>query len=118
MTIDDLINELEQARDTLGGDAEVRVAYQRNYPLRGTVDAVTYADTDDPYAEGQRAAGQDKDASRVWIAVGSAPYDENPYGPAWAWTGEFPEDEDCCPACGAAPGESHGCTLAERSTAS
>lgn len=44
----------------------------------------------------------------LWIAVGSAPYAENPYGPAWAWTGEYP-GEDLCPACGSdAPGGEYG----------
>lgn len=91
MTIDDLIAELEDARENLGGDAEVRVAYQENYPLRGTVARVTVPEDEDPYDEGERAVGQDADGGMVWIAVGSAPYDENPYGPRWAWTG----DRDC-----------------------
>ncbi len=84
-TIDDLIAELEEARETLGGDAEVRVAYQPNWPLRGTIARVTVAEFDDPYAEGETAPGQEKDGKLLWIAVGSAPYDENPYGPRWAW---------------------------------
>jgi len=88
MTIDEMIRELEDAREDLGGDAQVRIAYQPSYPLRGTVDRITVpesADPDDLYDEGQQAAMQDKDGTFVWIAVGSAPYDENPYGPRWAW---------------------------------
>ena len=46
-------------------------------------------DADHLYSEGERAAKQDEDGTFVWLAVGSAPYDENPYGPRWAWTGEF-----------------------------
>lgn len=26
-----------------------------------------------------------EDGKMLWLAVGSAPYDENPYGPRWAW---------------------------------
>lgn len=85
VTIDDLIAQLEEARDTLGGQAPVRVAYQENYPLRGTVAAVTVPEGDDPYGDGESAPGQDGDAGMVWLAVGTAPYDENPYGPKWAW---------------------------------
>lgn len=44
MTIDELIEELENARDDLGGHAEVRIAYQQNYPLRGTIARVTAPD--------------------------------------------------------------------------
>lgn len=106
MTLDELIQELESAREDLGGDAEVRIAYQENYPLRGTVARVTVPEMDDPYSDGESATGQEKDGSMVWIAVCSAPYDENPYGPAWAWTGEFPEDEL---DCGHAPDERGRC---------
>jgi hypothetical protein len=95
MTIDDLISELEQARDELGGHAEVRVAYQQNYPLRGTIARMTVPDVENPYDEGTAAPGQDGDAHMAWLAVGSAPYDENPYGPEWAWTGEYPAPEGC-----------------------
>jgi hypothetical protein len=91
MTIDELIAELEDARETLGGQASVRIAYQQNYPLRGTVAAVTVPD-DEPYSDDDSAPGQDDDAQMCWIAVGAAPYDENPYGPAWAWTGEYDSD--------------------------
>lgn len=94
-TIDDLISELEEAREQLGGHAQVRIAYQQSYPLRGTIARVTVPDTEDPYDEGTRASGQDDDGHMCWIAVGSAPYSENPYGPAWAWTGEFPQAERC-----------------------
>ncbi len=87
MTLDEMISELEDAREDLGGDAEVRVAYQPNYPLRGTVAAVTVPDTDDPYSEGEAAPGQEHDGHMAWIAVGPVYGDENPYGPEWAWGG-------------------------------
>jgi hypothetical protein len=85
MTIDQLIEELEAARDDLGGNAEVRIAYQENWPLRGAVAAVTLP-SEAPYDEDEDAPGQDADDKMAWIAVGSAPYDENPYAPRWAWT--------------------------------
>ena len=37
MTIDDLIERLEDYRDELGGDAEVRLMTQQNWPFENTV---------------------------------------------------------------------------------
>ena len=88
MTIDELIEELESARDDLGGDAEIRIAYQPGWPLRATVASVTVPPSGDPdelYGEDDRTAKQDNDGHVLWIAAGNAPYDENPYAPRWAW---------------------------------
>ena len=41
MTLDQLIEELEDAREDLGGDAEVRIAYQPNWPIWATLRYVT-----------------------------------------------------------------------------
>lgn len=89
MTIDELIEMASDARDQLGGDAEVRIAYQPNYPLRGDLVAVTVPE-EDPYDEGECAAGQENDERMLWLAAGAVSYGENPYGPAWAW----PKDGD------------------------
>jgi hypothetical protein len=86
MTIDQLIEAAQEAREELGGDAEIRVAYQSNYPIRGILQAVTVPQ-EDPYPEDESAAGQEDDGLMLWLAVGPAPYHENPYGPAWAWEG-------------------------------
>jgi hypothetical protein len=94
-TIDEMIAELEEAREDLGGDAEVRVAWQQQYPLRGTVERVTVPngpDPDDNYDEGESAAGQENDGKFLWLAAGTVDYNENPYGPKWAW-GQDSEDE-------------------------
>ena len=37
MTIDDLIERLEDYRDELGGDTEVRLMTQQNWPFENTV---------------------------------------------------------------------------------
>lgn len=84
MTIDDLIEELQEARDRLSGDAEVRLCWQPEYPIRGTIEAVTVPD-DDPCDEDEYAAGQESDAKMLWLAAGAVGYNENPYGPVWAW---------------------------------
>jgi hypothetical protein len=87
MTIDQLIEAAQEACEELGGDAGVRIAYQQNYPLRGTLQAVTVPESDDPYEEGGMAAGQENDSRMLWLAVGSVEYGENPYGPESAWNG-------------------------------
>jgi hypothetical protein len=48
MTVDELIQDLEEARDELGGDAEIRVAYQPSWPLRTTIARVTIPQDDRP----------------------------------------------------------------------
>jgi hypothetical protein len=85
MTIDELIEMAEDARVELGGDAEVRVAYQRNYPIRGTVEKITIPQSEEPYATNEQAAGQENDGRMLWIAVGAVSDGENSYGPSWAW---------------------------------
>lgn len=37
MTIDDLIDRLEEYRDDLGGDAEVRLMTQQNWPFENEI---------------------------------------------------------------------------------
>ncbi len=88
MTIDELIQKLEEAKDMApnGGETEVRVAYQPNYPIAGTVQAISLAE---PFDEDGNDADLDMSPeshdSKLWIGVGSMPYRENPYAPGWAW---------------------------------
>lgn len=94
MTIDQLIAALEEAREMAprGGDTEVRVAYQPNYPIAGTIQAVSVADPydlDDEAIEAgvtERELDLDGHDGKLWIGVGSMPYNENPYGPQFAWS--------------------------------
>jgi hypothetical protein len=90
MTVDELIQDLEEARDELGGDAEIRVAYQPSWPLRTTIARVTIPQDDRPGDDEDEIAEVDeKDAGFCWIALTEGqPYDENPYAPKWAWEGE------------------------------
>lgn len=87
MTIDQVIEQLSEARDVLGGEADVRAAFQPSWPMRGTISYVTVANSDDPYGDGETAPGQENDTKMVWLALGSVDYGENPYGPRWAWQG-------------------------------
>lgn len=88
MTIEELIDRLESARDMLGADAQVRVTWQRDYPIRGAVAQVTVP-PEEPYAEDEQAAGQERDHLTVWLAIDPVEPPENPYGPRWAWSGRI-----------------------------
>jgi hypothetical protein len=70
MTIDQLIERLEEYRDLIGGDAEVRLMTQQNWPFENTITGVCsgedindLADEDDPDDDG------DVDADAVLYIV-------------------------------------------------
>lgn len=90
MTIDELIELARDAREDLGGDAQIRIAYQLGYPLRAALSYVTVPSSTCPadlYGTDETAAGQENDGTFLWLATGDLPDGENPYGPEWAWPG-------------------------------
>ena len=92
MTIDELIELAAEAREDLGGNAQVRIAYQPGYPLRATLSCVTIPFSADPaglYSPDDTAAGQQDDGTFMWLATGDLPDRENPYAPGWAWLGSY-----------------------------
>ena len=92
MTIDELIELATEAREDLGGDAQVRIAYQPGYPLRAALGFVTIpysTDPDELYGPDEQAAGQQHDGTFLWLAAGDLPDQENPYAPGWAWLGSY-----------------------------
>jgi hypothetical protein len=92
MTIDELIELATEAREDLGGDAQVRIAYQPGYSLRAALSCVTIPYSTDPadlYGPDEAAAGQENDGTFLWLATGDLPDWENPYAPAWAWLGSY-----------------------------
>ena len=92
MTIDELIELASEAREDLGGDAEVRIASQPGWPLRAALACVTIPHSTDPsdlYGPDETAAGQEKDGTFLWLATGDLPDGENPYAPEWAWRDSY-----------------------------
>ncbi len=70
MTIDELIELAENAREDLGGDAQVRIAYQPGYPRRAALCCVTVPPSTDPsdlYGPDKTAAGQQNDGTFLWL---------------------------------------------------
>ena len=97
MTIDQLIELAVEGREDLGGDAQVRIAYQRGYPVRAALQYVTVRPSTDPselYGPDETAAGQQNDGTFLWLAAGDLPDRENPYAPGWAWLGSYFTSEE------------------------
>lgn len=97
MTIDELIELAQDAREDLGGDAQVRIAYQPGYPLRAALQYVTVPYSTDPselYGPDEAACGQQNDGTFLWLASGDTPDQENPYAPEWAWLGSYFTSEE------------------------
>ncbi|MCL2732311.1 MAG: hypothetical protein FWE15_20095 [Actinomycetia bacterium] len=84
MTLDQMIAALEEAREEMGGGAEVRIAHQPEYPIALAAEGVrTVRDVDDEdQAEEAAADGHDRFA---WIATEPPRDDASPYAPRWAW---------------------------------
>jgi hypothetical protein len=83
MTINELIERLEEYRDEIGGDAEVRLMTQQNWPFENTIYGLASgveinfeADEDDPDDDGD----VDEDAI-LYIVEGS----QLGYGTKRAW---------------------------------
>ena len=92
MTIDELITLAEEAREDLGGNAQVRIAFQPGWPLRAALAHVTIPHSTDPaelYSPDETAPGQGNDGTFLWLAAGDLPDGENPYAPGWAWPGSY-----------------------------
>ena len=62
MTLDELMELASEARENLGGDAEVRIATQPGWPLRAALACVAIPHSTDPsdlYGPDQIATGQE-----------------------------------------------------------
>jgi len=76
MTIDELIELAQDAREELGGNAQVRIACQPGYPIRAALCCVTVPPSTDPsdlYRPDKTAAGQQNDSTFLWLATGDPP---------------------------------------------
>ena len=98
MTLDELIERLEEIRDAYTGNLTVALAVQPGYPLRESLRGVAFAegdaqadlhdeenheDTGDPF-ECEKC---NKAQETVWLVSGgqSSSYDVSPYAPGWVF---------------------------------
>jgi hypothetical protein len=89
-TIDELIELLEEARDEVGGDAEVRLAFQPSWPLAFKVDGVALQAEINDYEreeyDDEEEDGDGQSENVVWIVEGGHPSEpSSPYAPRGAW---------------------------------
>ena len=84
MTIDELIARLEDYRDEIGGDAEVRLMTQQNWPLENSIYGLASGAEINDYDEDDEDGGDDDDASEdavLFIVEGQ----QLGYGTKRAW---------------------------------
>lgn len=85
MTVNELIQALQETAEDGFGDHEVRLAFQPNWPLQFTVGGVA-----DPaaivetrgYQLDERDDDDDDAPKAVYITEGQHPLDDSPYAPA------------------------------------
>ncbi len=84
MTIDELIAHLEDYRDEIGGDAEVRLMTQQNWPFENSIYGLASGAEINDYDEDDEDGGDDDDASEdavLFIVEGQ----QLGYGTKRAW---------------------------------
>ena len=84
MTIDELIARLEDYRDEIGGEAEVRLMTQQNWPFENSVYGLVSGAEINDYDEDDEDGGDDDDASEdavLFIVEGQ----QLGYGTKRAW---------------------------------
>ena len=84
MTIDELIARLEDYRDEIGGDAEVRLMTQQNWPFENSIDGLASGAEINDYDEDDEDGGDEDDVSEdavLFIVEGQ----QLGYGTKRAW---------------------------------
>lgn len=84
MTVNEMIERLQEAADDGFGACEVRLAFQPSWPLQFEVGGIATPDVE------SRAAGEPDEerngtAAVVFITEGDHPRNDSPYAPAWAF---------------------------------
>jgi len=82
MTIDDLIQRLEEYRDALGGDAEIRLMTQKSWPFENTIAGLASGEEINDRDDDAEPDDQDVDDDHVvYIVEGN----QLQYGSTRAW---------------------------------
>jgi len=80
MTIDELISRLEEYRETLGGETEIRLMTQQNWPFENAITGLASGEEINDACEGDDEQDVDEDAV-VFIVEGG----QRCYGSSRAW---------------------------------
>lgn len=84
MTVNEMIDRLQEAVDDGFGECEVRLAFQPNWPLQYDIAGIATPDGESR-AQGEPDEEPDDAASVVYLVEGGHPNDDSPYAPAWAF---------------------------------
>ena len=82
MTIQDLIDRLEEERDMLGPDAEVRMLSQPNWPFEYSIAGVTIRSEVQRCGDADEEGPEDEEEDCVFLCEGT----QLCYGPRDAWS--------------------------------
>jgi len=85
MTVNEMIERLQEAAEDGFGDCELRLAFQERWPLQFTVRGIATPD-DESRGMGEPDEEPSVAASVVYIVEGDHPRDDSPYAPVWAFT--------------------------------
>jgi hypothetical protein len=82
LTVNEMIDRLQEVAENGSGDCELRLAFQPSWPLQFTVGGI--AEPEEP--KDPSSDEEPVDATQiVYIVEGSHPSDNSPYAPAWAF---------------------------------
>ena len=80
MTVNEMIERLQEVAEGGLGECEMRLAFQPSWPLQFTVGGIAIPEADETDTD----EAQDESAPVVYITEGSHP-DDSPYAPGWVF---------------------------------
>jgi hypothetical protein len=84
MTVNEMIERLQEVAEDGFGECELRLALQPRWALQFTIGGIAVPD-DDSRGMGEPDEEPDDAGKVVYITEGDHPKDDSPYAPAWAF---------------------------------
>ncbi|MCK4415262.1 MAG: hypothetical protein KAY32_17145 [Candidatus Eisenbacteria sp.] len=85
MTVNEMIERLQEVAEEGFGECELRLAFQPRWPLQFVIGGVATPD-DESRGMGEPDEERDDEASVVYLTEGDHPSDDSPYAPSWVFT--------------------------------
>jgi hypothetical protein len=84
MTVNEMIERLQEVTEDGFGECEVRLAFQPRWALQFTIGGIAVPD-DESRGRGEPDEEPDDADHVVYIVEGDHPRDDSPYAPSWAF---------------------------------
>lgn len=84
MTVNEMIERLQEVAEDGFGECELRLAFQPNWPLQFRIGGIAVP-ADESRGMGEPDEEPDDADSVVYIVEGNHPRDDSPYAPGWAF---------------------------------